>query len=108
MLGFKFELGENAKEGINVTIILSVLLTLIILVTLKYTSKKNDKDFKDLVFGLYYDFVKYIFIEGFLIFFESMEHGHINILSSIARIGAVHSGLLLFYALKKPFGLKAH
>jgi len=99
---FNFTLEEESKENIKIYLILTVIITVIILGFLKVTYKRHDKSYKRLYKSIILDTIKYIFIEGFLILFESMEHQKINILSSISRISAVHFGLLLYYIIKKP------
>jgi len=94
------EIEEHAKEIIIPFIGLTVIFISLILTIFKFTIKKKDKNYKKYYNGLYYDLTKYLFIEGFLVIFESIENGKYNVSNSIGRIGAVHLGLIIFYAVK--------
>jgi len=101
------EIEEHAKEIIIPFIGFAVIFISIILTILKFTVKKKDKEYKKYYNGIYYDLTKYLFIEGFLILFETIDNGKFNISNSIGRIGAVHLGLLIFYALKGLLGFRS-
>jgi len=101
----KFELVESTKNNINIVLIVSVILIVTSMIYLKNTSRKDDKKFKEYFDGVYYDLVKYLFIESFLIGVEVIEHGKLDVISSLGRISGVHLSLLAFAYFKKSFGV---
>jgi hypothetical protein len=100
------EIEEHAKEIIIPFIGFTVIIIHLILTIVRFTFKKRDKKYKKYYNRLFYDLIKYLFIEVFLILFETIESGKYNVSNSIGRIGAVHLGLIVFYAIKGPFKLK--
>lgn len=110
MESFKFEtikvdLEESTKNNINIILIVSVISIVSVMIYLKNTYKKDDKKFKAYFDGVYYDLVKYLFIESFLISTEVIERGKIDVVASLGRISAVHLALLAFNYFKKSFGV---
>lgn len=95
-----FKLGFE-KENIYMVIILTVILSILIIGFYRYTYKIGSKNYIKLYQSIVLDTIKYIFIEGFIILFESIEQEKINIFNSIARISSVHLGILLYYTIKE-------
>ena len=103
----KVNLEESTKNNLNIVLIVSVIIIVAGMLYLKNTSLLDDKKFKSYFEGVYYDLVKYLFIESFLIGTEVIEHGKLDIVSSLGRISAVHLSLLAFNYFKKSFGVVA-
>jgi hypothetical protein len=96
---------ENHTFYIKTSLILFIVISNIVLITLRNTSKINDKEYKDFFNELYHDFLKYLFIEIALVVSEIMESRKINLLSSLARISIVLSSLLIFHLTKDKIGI---
>jgi hypothetical protein len=96
---------EHHTFYIKTSLILFIVISNIVLITLRNTSKINDKEYKDFFNELYHDFLKYIFIEIALVVSEIMESRKINLLSSLARISIVLSALLIFHLTKDKIGI---
>jgi len=97
---------KNFKIGINFVLFLFIILTISTLVTLRYTSMKNNHNYIKYFDGVYSDFIKYILIELFIILIESMNTGHFVLSESLGRLAAVQAALLIFSAIKLKFKFK--
>ena len=96
---------ENQTFYIKSSLILFIVISNIVLITLRNTSKKNDKEYRDFFNELYHDFLKYLFIEIALIVSEIMETRKINLLSSLTRVSIILSALLIFHLTKDKVGI---
>jgi len=101
----KLDISETYKTIINVLLAIFVIGFSAVLLVLKKTKLKDDKNFKKYFNELYYNLAKYLFIEGSLVFIEFIEFGKFSLTTSMGRIAAVHTGLVLFYASKGLLGL---
>ena len=90
------------KEYLYMIVILTVIFSILIIGFYRFTYKIGSKKFIKLYQNIVLDTIKFIFIEGFIILFESIEQEKINLFNSLARIASVHLGILLFYLIKEP------
>jgi hypothetical protein len=98
-------LEEHQTLYIKSSLILFIVISNVVLIILRNTSKKNDKEYKDFFNELYHDFLKYVFIEIALVASEIMETRKINLISSLARVSIVLSALLIFHLTKSRIGI---
>ena len=93
------------KYFINFGLIIFIVGTISLLVTLRMTIYKDDEKYKKYFMGVYYDFVKYLLIEGFLITLEIINKGSFLLVNSLARVAVIQAALLVFSGIKGPLGL---
>jgi len=90
-------LDENNKLNINFGLILIILTINAYYVYQRFVKNKYDKKFIKFYKDLYYDFLKYLFIESAIILSELIESNTINFTRSLGRIAFVHIALVLFH-----------
>ena len=88
------------KYNLNIILFIGIILTSVILVTLRFTKYKDKKKYKKFFNHFYYDFVKYLLIESFLVTFESINEGKYYLTSALGRISIVQFALLIFHIFK--------
>ena len=101
----KIDLQYNFRLWLNIGLVIFIITTITTLITLKFTVFKKSKEYKKYFNNVYYDLVKYLLIEFFLISIEAINTGNVVVTDSLGRIAAVHCALLVFSAIKGPLGI---
>ena len=102
---FKFYINDDFKNVVNIGLAVFIIVTILILTYLKNYIYKDSESYKKYYVGVYHDFVKYILIEFFYIFIETVHTGTISITNSLGRLAGVQVALLIFSAIKYPLGI---
>jgi hypothetical protein len=90
-------LDENHKLNINLGLIIIILTINGYYAYQRFVTKKNDEKFIKFYKDLYYDFLRFLFIEFGIIISELIDSNKFNITRSLGRIAFVHIALVLFH-----------
>ena len=96
---------ENSKIHFNLFLIIFIIIANIILITLRYTTQKDNKDYINYYNNLYYDLIKYLLVESAIIVSDAIETNKFNLTSSLARVSIVLIALLIFHSVKDKIGI---
>ena len=97
---------ENSKIHFNIFLICFIIIANVVLVTRRWTSEKNNKEYIKYYNELYHDFLKYLIIESALVVSEAIETNKFNFTSSVSRIAIVLIALLIFHSIKDKIGIE--
>ena len=100
-----YDLTQNQKYLVNLSLIILIITIIIYFIVKKYTSEKMNKEYNTFFKGIYSDFIKYLCIEIGLTVSDYIESGNFILLTSLSRISVVLIALVIYHEIKYMYHL---